>query len=224
MKRTRLKDRKMPDYTRGEEIFNMTSHIAGFAFALAALVLCVYTSAVKDNTWGIVTSAVYGSTMVILYTMSSIYHGLVGHCTSKKVFQVIDHCSIFLMIAGTYTPLLLCGLRPTHPVFAWILFGIVWLSAAVGVVFNAIDLRKYRVLSMVCYLCSGWLIVVAIQPLLEVMPITGVALLFGGGIAYTIGTILYGLGRKHRYMHSVFHLFVVAGSILHFFCILLYVL
>jgi hemolysin III len=198
----------------------MTSHIAGFAFALAALVLCVYTAAIHKNTWGIVTSAVYGVTMIILYTMSSIYHGLIGKGTSKKVFQVFDHCSIFFMIAGTYTPILLCGLRPAHPLFAWVLFGIVWASAIVGVVFNAIDLKKYRVLSMICYLCSGWLIVSAIQPLQEVLSVSGLVFLFGGGIAYTVGTILYGLGKKHKYMHSVFHLFVVAGTVMHFFCIL----
>jgi hemolysin III len=220
MKRTRITDREIPRYTRGEEIFNMTSHIAGFAFALAALIFCVYTAAIHENTWGIVTSAVYGVTMIILYTMSSIYHGLIGKGTSKKVFQVFDHCSIFFMIAGTYTPILLCGLRPAHPLFAWVLFGIVWASAILGVVFNAIDLKKYRVLSMICYLCSGWLIVSAIQPLQEVLTVSGLVFLFGGGIAYTVGTILYGLGKKHKYMHSVFHLFVVAGTVLHFFCIL----
>lgn len=224
MKRTRLSDRKIPDYTRGEEIFNMTSHIVGFAFAIVAFFLCVYTSAIHGNTWGIVTSVVYGVTMVVLYTMSSIYHGLIKKGTSKKVLQVIDHCAIFFMIAGTYTPLLLCGLRPAHPLFAWVLFGIVWASSILGVIFNAIDLKKYRVFSMFCYLCSGWLIIAAIKPLLEVLPVSALVFLFGGGVAYTVGSILYGLGRKHKYMHAIFHIFVVAGSILHFFCIILYLL
>lgn len=224
MERTRLQDRVIPRYTRGEEVFNMASHIAGFVFAVAALILCVCTAAKHGNLWGVVTGAVYGGTVTVLYTISSIYHGLANKGNSKKVFQVIDHCAIFLMIAGTYTPFLLCGLRPAHPFLAWVLFGIVWASAILGVVFNAIDLKKYRVFSMACYLCSGWLIVAAIKPLLEVFPANALALLFGGGALYTVGTVLYGLGRKHKYMHAMFHVFVVAGSMLHFFCIVLYLM
>ena len=223
-KRTKLADRSTPDYTRGEEIFNMVSHIAGGAFAIAALVLCIYVPVMHQNPWGIASGMIYGGTMVILYTMSSIYHGLVNKGTSKKVFQVIDHCAIFFLIAGTYTPLVLCGLRPTHPVFGWVMFGLVWASAIVGATLNAIDLKKYRVFSMICYLGISWSIIVIIKPLLEVLPINAMIFLFAGGAFYTIGAVLYGLGTKRKFMHSVFHLFVVAGSILHFFCIILYVL
>jgi hemolysin III len=224
MKRTKLTDRKIPAYTRGEEIFNMVTHIAGGAFAAVALVLCVYTSAIHGNIWGIVSSAIYGSTMVILYTMSSVYHGLVNKSTSKKVLQVIDHCAIFFLIAGTYTPLALCGLRPAYPVIGWVTFGIVWVIAILGVTLNAIDLKKYRVFSMICYIGVSWGIVAAIKPLLEVLPTFAIVLFFGGGVLYTIGAVLYGLGTKLKFMHSIFHIFVVAGSVLHFFCIFLYLL
>jgi hemolysin III len=176
----------------------------------------------NSNSWGVLAGAIYGGSMVILYTMSSVYHGLLGKGTSKKVLQVLDHCAIFLLIAGTYTPLLLCGLRPAHPVFGWVMFGIVWASAILGVTLNAIDLKKYTVFSMIYYIGSGWFILLAIGPLLEIMPINAFVLLFGGGIAYTIGAVLYGLGRKYRYMHSVFHIFVVAGSVLQFLCMILY--
>lgn len=223
MKRTRLADRILPDYTRGEEIFNMVSHTAGGAFAVAALVLCVVMAALRGNRWGVISGAVYGGTMILLYTMSSIYHGL-RPVMAKKVFQVIDHCSIFLLIAGTYTPITLVLLRPAHPVAAWTIFGIVWGCAAIGIVFNAIDLSGFKVFSMICYLGMGWCIIFAFRITAEALTLPGTALLFAGGFFYTFGAVLYGLGKKHRYMHSVFHLFVLAGSVLHFFMILLYVL
>lgn len=224
MKRTKLADRKIPDYTRGEEIFNMVTHIAGGAFAVAALVLCVCLAAIHGNVWGVATGAVYGGTMVVLYTMSSIYHGLPRGGTSKKVFQVIDHCAIFLLIAGTFTPITLCGLRPDYPALGWGMFGAIWAVTALGVTLNAIDLKRYRVFSMVCYIGLGWCVVLVIKPLINVLTPDALIFLLSGGVAYTIGAVLYGLGKKRRFMHSVFHIFVVAGSILHFFCILLYLM
>jgi hemolysin III len=221
--RTKLKDRTLPDYTKGEELFNMISHIVGGAFAIAALVLCVVTAATKGSAWGVVGGAIYGATMILLYTMSSIYHGL-RPVMAKKVFQVIDHCTIYFLIAGTYTPIVLAALRPRHPVYAWVIFGVVWACAAVAVTLTAIDLRRYRVFSMICYLAMGWCIILFIRPTLEVLPTNGIVLLIAGGVAYTVGAILYGLGKHHRYMHSIFHLFVLAGSILHFFMILFYVM
>ncbi|MGI6264313.1 MAG: PAQR family membrane homeostasis protein TrhA [Acutalibacteraceae bacterium] len=223
MSRTKLKDRVLPDYTRGEEIFNMVSHIVGGGFAVAALVLCVVTAALKGTAWGVVSGAIYGGTMILLYTMSSIYHGLRPEM-AKKVFQVIDHSTIYLLIAGTYTPIMLAGMRLYHPVIAWVIFGIVWGCAALAMVFTAIDLKRYRVFSMICYITMGWCIIFWIRPTMEMLTTPGTALLLAGGIAYTVGAILYGLGRTHRYMHSVFHLFVLAGSILHFLMILFYVL
>lgn len=223
MKRIRLADRTLPDYTKGEEVFNTVSHIVGGAFAIAALVLCVVMAAMNGTGWGVVSGTIYGSTMILLYTMSSIYHGL-RPVMAKKVFQIIDHCSIFLLIAGTYTPITLVSLRPTHPVAAWTIFGIVWSCAAIGIVFNAIDLSGFKVFSMICYLGMGWCIVFAFRMTAQALTLPGTVLLFAGGFFYTLGAVLYGLGKKHRYMHSVFHLFVLAGSILHFFMILLYVL
>lgn len=223
MPRTKLCDRVLPNYTKGEEIFNMVSHIVGGAFGVVALVLCVGVAAFYHNGWGIVSGAIYGFTMVLLYTMSSIYHGLIPEL-AKKVFQVIDHCSIYLLIAGTYTPLTLVSLRREHPATGWALFGVIWAMAVIGIVFNAIDLKRYRVFSMICYLGMGWCVVIAIKPMLAAISLTGLVLLLVGGVFYTVGAVLYGIGKKRKYMHSVFHLFVVAGSILHFFCIVLYVM
>ena len=223
MTRTRLCDRQLPFYTRGEEIFNTASHIVGGAFGILALVLCVIFSAIRRDAWAVVSGTIYGSTMVLLYTMSSVYHG-VRAPMAKKVMQVIDHCTIYGLIAGTYTPVLLCSIRPVSPGWGWALFGIIWGLAAIATVFTAIDLKKYAVFSMICYLGMGWCIVFAAKPTMEAIALPGLALLLFGGIAYTVGAIMYGLGNKHRYMHSVFHLFVLVGSVLHFFAILLYVL
>jgi len=213
----------LPDYTMGEEVFNTVSHIAGAVFGVVALVICVAVSAVKGNAWGIVSSAIYGTTMVILYTISSVYHGLSAGM-GKKVMQIIDHCSIYYLIAGTYTPILLCAIRQVSPGWCWTLFGIVWGLALTATVFTAIDLKKYSVMSMCCYIGMGWCIIIALKPALQAMPLPGFLWILAGGIAYTIGAVLFGMGKKIRYMHSVFHLFVVAGSIMQFFGIVLYIL
>lgn len=221
--RTRLEDRILPSYTKGEEIFNMVSHIVGGAMAIAALVLCVIFAAIYSDAWGVVGAAIYGGTMVILYTMSSIYHGLKPEMP-KKVFQVIDHCTIYFLIAGTYTPVTLAALRPLYPVQAFVIFGIVWACCFVAATLTAIDLKKYQVLSMICYIAMGWCIIFFIGPAVNVLGVGGTVFLLTGGVAYTVGAILYGIGKRKKYVHSVFHLFVVAGSVLHFFMILFYVL
>jgi len=161
--------------------------------------------------------------MILLYTVSSVYHGL-HHPTAKKVMQVIDHCTIYLLIGGTYTPILLSAIRPVSSGWAWTLFGIVWGLAAMAATFTAIDLKKYSVLSMVCYIGMGWCIVIAADIAIAAIPLPGLLWLLGGGIAYTIGAILYGIGKKKRYMHTVFHLFTLVGSMMQFVCILWYVL
>ena len=167
-KRTKLKDRTLPDYTRGEEIFNMVSHIVGGALAIAALVLCVIFSALKGDPWAVVASAVYGGTMVALYAMSSIYHGLTAE-RAKKVFQVIDHCTIYFLIAGTYTAITLAGIRVNHPVIAFVIFGIVWACCLGAATFTAIDLEKYKKMAMICYLGMGWCIILFIKPTMELL-------------------------------------------------------
>ena len=224
MTRTKLKDRILPDYTKGEEIFNMTSHIVGGSFGIIALVLCIVFAAIHHNGYAVVSSAIYGVMMIILYTMSSIYHGLKPQRKAKKVFQVLDHCSIFLLIAGSYTPFCLVTFREYNAVLGWTIFGIIWAIAILGITLNAIDIKKYKVFSMICYLGMGWCIIFTAKLLPKLLGIPGLVLLISGGIAYTVGAILYGLGRKKRYMHSIFHLFILLGSILQFFCILLYVI
>lgn len=222
-KRTKLADRTLPDYSKGEEIFNMVSHIVGGALGIAALVLCIITAAKAGSAIGVVSSCIYGSTLILLYTMSSVYHGL-NPSIGKKVMQVLDHCTIYFLIAGSYTPILLVAMRSKYPTLAWTLFGIVWGCAIVACTLTAIDLRKYRVFSMICYLAMGWVIIFFIKQTYEVMRLGGIILLITGGIAYTIGSVLYGLGKKKKWMHSIFHLFIIAGSVLHFFAIIFYAL
>ena len=224
MERIKLKDRILPTYTKGEEIFNMTSHIVGAVLGVVATVLCVVFAAIRGNVYGVVSGAIYGVTMIILYTMSSIYHGLSPKRYSKRVFQVLDHCSIFLLIAGSYTPFALCTLREDNPIIGWTIFGIIWGVAILGIVLNSIDIKKFKVFSMICYLIMGWCIIVKINLLPELLGMTGFILLLSGGIAYTIGAVLYGVGKKHKYAHSIFHLFILLGSLLQFLCILLYVM
>ena len=223
MKRTKLVDRILPTYTKGEEIFNMVSHIVGGAVGIAALALCVIFAALHRNVFGVVGSAIYGASMIILYTMSSIYHGLKPELMAKKVFQVIDHCSIFLLIAGTYTPITLSSLRAANPALGWTIFGIIWGVAALGITLNAIDIKAYKKFSAICYIVMGWCIVFAWKPTVAALGFGGIALLLAGGISYTIGALFYYFLKKKKYMHSVFHLFVVIGSILHMLSILLYV-
>ena len=194
----------------------MVSHIVGAGFGVIALVLTVVFSALRSNPWSVVASAIYGGSMIALYTVSSIYHGLRLNL-GKRVMQVIDHCTIFLLIAGTYTPVVLSAIRAYSPLWGWSLFGVVWGCAALGITFTAIDMKRYEKLAMVLYLGMGWCIVMAAKPAMASIPMAGLAWILAGGIAYTVGAVLYGLGSKHRYMHSVFHIFVVAGSILQFF-------
>jgi len=224
MKRIKLKDRELPTYTKGEEIFNMTSHIVGGALGIVATVLCIIFAAVHGNGYGVVSGAIYGVTMILLYTMSSIYHGLNPESKAKKVFQVLDHCSIFLLIAGSYTPFALCSIRENDVAAGWIIFGVIWLLAIIGIILNSIDLKRYRVFSMICYLAMGWCIIVRASLLPQILGTTGFILLVSGGIAYTVGAIFYGFGKKCKYMHSIFHLFILLGSLLQFLCILLYVM
>ena len=222
-KRIKLADRELPTYSKGEEIFNMVSHIVGGALGIAALVLCIITAAKAHSAIGAISSCIYGFTLIALYTMSSVYHGLKPGM-AKKVMQVLDHCTIYFLIAGSYTPILLVAMMPKYPVIAWFIFALVWGCAVVACTLTAIDLKKYRVMSMICYLAMGWVIIFFIKQTYDVMYLGGVVFLVTGGIAYTIGSVLYGLGKTKKWMHSIFHLFILAGSVLHFFAIILYAL
>lgn len=220
MEKQQLKDRiEIPKYSLGEEITNAILHGIGALLSIAALVLCVVFAAIHGNVYGVVSSCIYGSTLIILYTMSCLYHSFKVN-NAKRVFRIIDHCSIYLLIAGTYTPFTLVTLNGT---LGWVLFGIVWGAAILGIVLNSIDINKYKLFSMILYLAMGWAVIFAFKPLINAIDRSGLYLLLAGGIVYTIGAIFYVIGKKRKYMHSIWHFFVLSGSILHFFSILLYV-
>lgn len=210
MKRTKLSQRALPDYTRGEEIMNMATHIVGGALGIGALLLCLLRA---EGGYEVFSSLVYGLSMIAVYAISSIYHGLLPG-TGKKVLQILDHCTIYLLIAGTYTPIALCALRPAHPALGWGMFAFQWGLTALAVTLTAIDLKKYNAFSMVCYLCMGWAVLPFLKQTLAVMTAAGFGWLLAGGISYTLGAILYGIGSKKHWFHSVFHIFVVLGSLL----------
>ena len=224
MKRTKLDDRILPTYTKGEEIFNMVSHIVGGAIGIAILTLCIIFAAIHKNGYALASGIVYGVSLILLYTMSSIYHGLKAGSKAKKVFQIIDHCSIFLLIAGTYTPFALCTLREYDVVLGWVIFGIVWGLAILGIVLNSIDIKKHKVFSMICYLVMGWCIIFRIDVIFRSLELTGFLLFLVGGISYTIGAFLYGVGKKRKWMHSIFHIFCIIATIMQALCVLLYVM
>lgn len=210
----------IPKYTLGEELISSISHGIGAGLGIAALCLCVLRSGAHNDIWGIVSSWIFGISLIVLYSMSCIYHSLKPN-NAKRVMRIFDHCTIFLLIAGTYTPYTLVALR--HSV-GWELFGIVWGAAIIGIILNAVDMERFKGISMVCYLAMGWVIVFAFKPLMAAMPKGGIVLLIAGGISYTVGAVIYGIGSRVKYMHSIWHFFVLGGSILHFFSIYLFVL
>ena len=223
MERTQLKDRVLPPYTRGEDRANMITHIIGGGIGILTLVFSDLVAAFHKNVWGIVSGSIYGFSMIALYSVSSIYHGLKPG-TAKKVMQVIDHCTIYFLIAGTYTPILLSSIRPNFPALAWSIFGVEWGFAALAAVFTAIDHEKYKKLSMGCYIGMGWCIVIVLKATVMSMGLAGFLWLLAGGISYTVGAVLYAIGKKKPVYHTVFHVFVDIGSILQAVCILFYVL
>ena len=224
MNRTKLSDRILPTYTKGEEIFNMVSHIVGGVAGIATIVLCSVFGAIRHNPYGIISGKIFGVSMLFLYTMSSLYHGLSPKLKSKKIFQILDHCAIFVLIAGSYTPFALCTLREYSTALGWTIFGVIWGIAAIGIALNSIDLKKYKIFSMICYLAMGWCIIVKANILPTLLGIPGFVLLLAGGVVYTIGAILYGVGKKHKYIHSLFHISVFIGNMLHVLCVLMYVI
>lgn len=220
MKRTPLILRQLPDYTTGEEIMNMVTHIVGGGLSILGSVFCLLAAS-NLRAVDLIGAIIYCVSMVAVYTMSSIYHGLRTN-TSKKVMQVIDHCTIYFLIAGTYTPIMISGFLPVFPKIAWGLLIMEWGLAALAITLTAIDLRKYKVFSMVCYIFMGWGIIFFLPQAMEVMTKQGFYWLLAGGIAYTIGAILFGLGKKLPWMHAVFHIFVILGSLFQYLAIILY--
>ncbi len=222
MKRIPLAERTLPTYTRGEELFHMISHITGGALGVLALILCVCLAIIHNNPYGIVGGLFFSVSMILLYTMSSIYHGLSPTCKAKKVFQIIDHCTIYLLIAGTYSAAAMQMIRLGFVGNGWTILGVIWGLTILGITLNAIDLKRYRVISMLLYLGMGWSIFAVASPsmLLIILGEQGAFYMLAGGIAYTVGVLFYKLGKTHRYMHSVFHLFCLAGSLLHLMSVL----
>ena len=209
----------VPKYSLGEELINSISHGIGAGLSVAALVLCV----VKASTaGGKVAAVLYGALMIMLYTISCIYHALSPRLRGKRVLRVIDHANVFLMVAGTYMPICLSLLGGT--VWGWLAFGVVWLVTIVAVVFSCIDVDKFQMVGVVCNLVLGWGVLLLLPVLCNMVSWIGLMLLIFGGVAYSLGAVLYVIGARVPYMHSVFHFFVLMGSILHFFFIYLYCL
>ncbi len=221
--RIKLKDRLLPDYTHGEEIMNMVVHIVGGVLGILVLGLCMEKAIDLSNTKALVGSIIYGLTMIALYAISSVYHGL-RPSTAKKVMQILDHCAIYFLICGTYTPILLISFVPVYPALGWGLLVAQWALAFLAAALTAIDLKKYNVFSMICYILMGWAIIFFLPQALWVLSRPGFLLLLAGGIVYSVGAVLYGIGSKVRWMHSIFHIFVVAGSLLQFLAIFIYAL
>lgn len=218
-----MTNKELPKYTKGEEIFNAVSHIVGGAFGILALVIGVIYAALYSNAVAIVSMVIFGVAMILLYTMSAIYHFLRPN-RAKKVFRIFDHCTIYLLIAGTYTPFCLIALEGVLQ--GYIILGIVWGISIVGITLNAVNMhwKAVKILSQISYIALGWCILFAFIPLLNALSLLEFWLLVGGGLAYTIGAIFFAFGSKCRYIHSVWHLFVILGTVLQFTSILLYII
>ena len=202
-------------YSLGEEIFNSVSHGVGALLAIAGTSVLIAFAALYADAWAVVSSCIYGGSLIILYTMSTLYHAITN-TRAKSFFRIMDHNTIFFLIAGTYTPYTLVTLRGP---LGWTLFGVVWGAAVLGIVLNSIDLERFKKLSMVCYVMMGWVIILAIKPMSSSLSSLSLAFLLIGGIFYTVGIVFYAI-KKVKYFHSVWHLFTIAGSIFHFFSVL----
>lgn len=203
---------------KGERL-NTASHFIGAALALAGLVILVVKASEQGDPWKIVSFSVYGVTLAALYFFSTLYHASRGKV--KAILQKIDHSAIYLLIAGTYTPFTLVTLRGA---WGWSIFGTIWGLAIIGILQDILMTTKRRILSVVIYLLMGWLVIIAIRPLVRVLPIAGFALMVAGGLLYTVGVIFYALDKKIPHGHGIFHFFVLAGSLCHYFAVFLYVL
>lgn len=210
-----LKTGNAPSYTLGEEIFGAVSHGVGGLLAIAGTVVLIVLCAIYGGAWEVVSACIYGASLIILYTMSTLYHAIT-HQKAKAFFRIMDHNTIFFLIAGTYTPFTLVTLRGA---LGWVLFGIIWGAAILGIVLNSVNLEKYKKISVIAYLVMGWAIIFAIKPFYESVDKLSLIFLVIGGALYSIGVIFYKI-KKVKYFHAVWHLFVIAGSIFHYFAVL----
>ena len=212
-----LKDKpswQNPFYTLGEEIANSVTHGVGVALAVAGLAVLVVLAAIYGDVWRVVSFTIYGSSLIILYSASTLYHSI-QHPRAKRVLRTMDHASIYILIAGTYTPFMLIGVRGTT---GWTLLAIVWLMAVAGIIWKVFFLGRFEVMATIMYLFMGWMGVFAFRQMLINVPQLGVTMLFAGGIVYTLGVIFYAW-EKLPYNHAIWHLFVLGGSICHFFAV-----
>ncbi len=201
-------------YTLGEEIFNAVTHGTGGLLAIAGTVVLIVFSAIYADAWAVVSSSIYGASLIILYTMSTLYHSITN-VKAKTFFRIMDHNTIFFLIAGTYTPYTLVTLRGP---LGWTIFGIIWGVTVLGITLNSINLEKFRIFNTICYVVMGWAIFLAIKPMVEALPKVSLIFLIIGGAFYTVGIIFYAM-KKIKYMHSIWHLFTIGGSIFHYFSI-----
>ncbi len=219
--RTPLRERPFPDYTHREEMMNMLSHAVGVVCAIVMMVIAVRAS--SGDPLKLACSAIYVATVLAAMLFSSIYHGL-PKGMPKQVFRVIDHCDIFFTIAGTYTPITLIGIVPINPAMGWTIFAIEWGLAIIGATLNAIDLKRYSKFSMACYLGMGWCVIISLRDTILAMTLEGFLWIIGGGVAFTIGAVLYLIGKKKRYRHFIFHVFVLIGIVTQFIGVWWYLL
>ena len=201
------------------ERFNGISHLVGAALALAGMVVLVVLASLQGDLWKIVSFSIYGASLFLLYTLSTLYHSLRGR--AKQIFKKLDHVAIYLLIAGTYTPFTLVTLRGT---WGWTLFVIIWSLAIVGIIVDSLHREGSRAIQMVIYLLMGWLILVAMYPLIQALPKGGLVLLVLGGVFFTSGMVFYALDDRMNHAHGIWHLFVLAGSISHYLAVLFYIL
>lgn len=205
-------------YTVGEEIANAIIHGIGAALGIAACVILIVTAAIQGSAIKVVCSSIYGASLIILFLMSTLYHALVP-AKAKKVFRIFDHATIFLLIAGSYTPIVLVSIGGA---LGWVMFGIIWATSIVGIVLNSVSIEKFKIFSMIAYVLLGWCIIFIAKPTIENIDMKGLLLLLLGGVAYTVGLIFYKM-KNVKYMHTIWHVFVLLGAILQYFCIQFYV-
>ena len=214
MNQDKFKKLYMPKYSRGEDIFNYVSHIVAASLGIISLIMgIIFFIKGKINLYGLISMIIFSITCVTVYTISSVYHGLHYYLTSRKVFRIIDHCAIYLLVAGTYTPICVIGLHES--VWQIIILIIEWSFAVIGILMNAIDLENklVKILSMILYIIGGWLIII-FPAAINLISFTSFLFILLGGIAYTLGAILYGIGSKKKWFHSIFHIFCLFGTLL----------
>jgi hemolysin III len=205
-------------YTLGEEIANSVTHGVGLALSIAGLAILATLASLRGDPWAIVGASIFGTTLVLLYLSSTLYHAI-PYPRSKRVLRVLDHSAIYLLIAGTYTPFTLVTLRGA---LGWVLFGLVWGLAVLGIITTSAAMDRLKVLSIVLYVAMGWLVAIAAKPLIASLSWGGLSLIIGGGVVYTSGLLFYAW-RRLPYHHTIWHIFVLVGSLLHFLAVLFYV-